>query len=122
MKIETRIWLAYVAGRLMTKRRVLQIYDFQQNRHFVFKGKVRQTGVSIHDLARNCFITGDCKKGELKLYDQAERCHISLRVDVKEMKFSGYDYGSVTHFVGKFEQDMVQLFDYRADRYFKFRL
>lgn len=83
---------------------------------------MRQTGVYIHDLTRNCFITGDGKKGELRLYDQSDRCHISLKVDSKELKFSGYDSSTLTHFVGKFEQEMVQLFDYKENRYFKFRL
>ncbi len=106
----------------MTRSRSTNIYDYILNRHFVFKGRVRQTGVNIHDLTRNCFITGDGKKGELSLYDQRDRTHISLRVDAKEKKFSGYDSSTFTHFVGKFEQEMVQLFDYKENRYFKFRL
>lgn len=106
----------------MTRSRGSQIYDYQLSRHFFFKGKVRQTGVNIHDLSRNCFITGDGKKAELSLYDQRDRCHITLKVDVKEKKFSGYDSSTLTHFVGKYEQEMVQLFDYKENRYFKFRL
>lgn len=122
MKNETRIWIAYVAGRLMTRSRSTNVYDYILNRHFVFKGKVRKTGVYIHDLTRNCFITGDGKKGELRLYDQCDRANISLKVDSKELTFSGYDSSTLTHFVGKFDENMVKLFDYKENRYFKFRL
>ena len=122
MKHETRVCIAYIAGRLITKSRPRFVFDQLQSRHLIVKGKVRQTGVYVHDFSRNCYVTGDGKKGSFTLYDQGERCHVSLKIEFEEKKFSGYDNGTRSHFSGKVEDVTVKFFDYADNRLFSFRL
>jgi hypothetical protein len=122
MKHETRACIAYIAGRLIKKSRPRVIFDQAQGRHRIIRGKVRRTGVYVYDFARNCYVTGDGKKGLFTLYDQGEKCHVSLKIEFEEKKFSGYDNGTKSHFSGKVEDTTVKFFDYADNRYFSFRL
>ncbi len=119
MKHQTRACIAYIAGRLLTKWRPKLLFDPVQSKHLIIKGKVRKTGVYVHDFSRNCFITGDGKDGSYTLYDQGGRHHVSLKIE--DGKFSGYDHGTRTAYNGRVEEDTVKLFDFEDNRLHSFK-
>jgi hypothetical protein len=119
MKTDVRACVAYIAGRLISKKKALTLYDVSRSKHLVFSGSVSARKFDIHDYARDCQMSGRGSRSSYRLYDQGEAQHLDLIIDGQ--KFDGYDYGSICHFTGTVNGSIISLFDYGARRNFTYR-
>lgn len=120
MKQSVRACVAYIAGRLISKRETTTIYDASQSKYLVIGGSTSARRIDVHDYARDCQMTGTGSRASYRLYDHGEAQHLSLIINGQ--KFDGYDYGSICHFTGKVDGSNISLYDYGERRSFSYRL
>ena len=120
MKQAVRTCVAYIAGRLISRREAATIYDASQSKHIAISGFVSKSLIDIHDYLRDCKMSGSGSREGFRLYDHGEAQHLSLTIEGDT--FEGYDYGSVCHFRGKVDGSDISFYDYGETRSYSYRL
>lgn len=110
--------VAFLAASLNAKRTFTHVYDHDAAREAPVGGIVRPDRVEVIDGLSGARIAGEPKA----LFHFGSRSHIQLVVGGEG--FSGYDYGSESHFRGLFQDKgaVVQLFDHETGRYHAFHV
>jgi hypothetical protein len=93
MAPEVRRAVAMVAARLISGRSAGTIYDFAQLSHFHISGSVGSS-ISLYDHDARAHITGSPSQ----FFHHSENCHVQLNVSGKN--FTGFDFGTSSHFTG----------------------
>lgn len=117
MKEHTRRAVAFIAARLVSRRRSSSVYDYKTGRHFNFSGDADSQRVSVYDYAESCHVSGSGGPN-FSLYHYGNSRHINLRVDGES--FQGYDYDSSSHFSGRVNGNSVSLYDYGTGSHYNF--
>jgi hypothetical protein len=116
MDSETRVAVAYIAGRLVNQDNSTYIFDYARNSYINLVGTVTPELVHVYDYARLSLISGTSNF----LYDFGKR--IRLLLHTTDTLFNGYDYGSGSVFHGRVLGPHIELFDFGECRACKFRL
>ena len=115
---EHRYMIAFLAASLNAGRTFTHVYDHDAGREIAVGGVVRPDRVEVVE-----GLTGSRVAGEPKaLIHFGSNAHIQLALEGEG--FSGYDYGSASHFRGEFQEQgaVVQLFDHETGRYHAFHV
>ena len=114
---EHRYMIAFLAASLKAERTFTHVYDHDAQREVAVGGVVRPDRVEVIENATGARITGEPKA----LFHLGSRSYIQLQME--EAGFSGYDYGSKSHYRGLFQQGgVVHLFDHESGRYHAFHV
>jgi hypothetical protein len=118
MAPEHRYMIAFLAASLNAGRAFTHVYDHDAGREAPVGGIVRPDRVEVIDGLSGARIAGEPKA----LFHSGSRAHIQLLLE--DEGFSGYDYGSASHFRGLFQEagSVVQLFDHQTGRYHAFHV
>ena len=118
MKPNVRACVAYVAGRLISKKSASSVYDYSQSKHVSVDGTVQTSNVDVDDYDRGCHFGGSGNGKSFDLYDYGDSHHVELTVNGRN--FEGYDYGSSCHFSGDVSGSDISLYDYGDSSYFNY--
>lgn len=110
---EGRRAIAFIAAKAMGRPRGATVYDYDAGAHFHFSGNVGSR-VSIYDHDAHAHITGSLQS----LYHHGFGNHIRLKIDGG--KFTGFDFGTGSHFQGTVRQQNVQFYDFQTGRFFHY--
>jgi hypothetical protein len=113
-----RACVAYVAGRLITRRETLSVYDAPQGRTIYLTGAVGPAAVRVFDFDQHCFFEGIGAQGRFRLFHHGERHYVSLVVEGS--RFSGFDHGSTCYFRGNLQPTGITLWDQQANGFFNY--
>ena len=115
---EHRYIVAFLAASLKAGRAYTHVYDHDAGREIAVGGVVKPDHVEVVEGLTGARILG---KPEALLHE-GSRSHIQLALEGGG--FSGYDYGSASHFRGEFQEEgaVVQLFDHETGRYHAFHV
>jgi len=117
MAPEHRYMIAFIAASLNAGRTFTHVYDHDAQREVAVGGVVRPDRVEVIEGATGARISGEPKA----LFHHGSQSHIQLAME--DAGFSGYDYGSKSHFRGLFQQGgVVHLFDHGSGRYHAFHV
>jgi hypothetical protein len=117
MAPEHRFMIAFLAASLNAGRTFTHVYDYEAGRRVAVGGVVRPDRVEVVEGLTGARIVGEPKA----LFHEGSRSYIQLAVE--DGGFSGYDYGSKSHFRGLFQEaGAVQLFDHQSGRYHAFHV
>lgn len=117
MAPEHRYIVAFLAASLKDGRTHTHVYDHDAGREVAVGGIVRPDRVEVIEGLTGARIAGEPKA----LFHFGSGSHIQLALDGEG--FSGYDYGSESHFHGQFQEaGAVQLFDRQTGRYHAFHV
>ena len=118
MAPEHRYIVAFLAASLTAKRTYTHVYDHDAAREIPVGGVVRPDRVAVIEGLGGARIAGKPDA----LFHEGSRSHIQLALE--DGGFSGYDYGSASHFRGEFQEAgaVVQLFDHETGRYHAFHV
>src|SRR3569833_771682 len=113
MAPEHRYMIAFLAASLNAGRTFTHVYDHAAGREAPVGGIVRPDRVEVIDGLSGARIAGKPDA----LFHDGSRSHIQLQLEGEG--FSGYDYGSASHFAGQFQEKgaVVQLYDHQTGRY-----
>jgi len=120
MKDNTRLVVAFVAGRLISGSEAWSIYDCEASRTCRFSGTVSPEQILVYDPEARCRVSGYGEKDCYSLYHHGNRHHIELKI--RGSSFEGYDYGSGAHFSGSVDGSSVVVFDGQDRRYYYFTI
>ena len=117
MVAEHRYMIAFLAASLNAGRTFTHVYDHDAGREVAVGGVVQTDRVAVIES-----LTGARMDGEPKaLFHSGSRSYIQLSLE--DDGFSGYDYGSESHFNGAFQPEgVVQVFDHQTARYHAFHV
>ena len=115
---EHRYMIAFLAASLNAGRTFTHVYDHDAGREVAVGGVVRPDRVEVIEGLTGARVAGEPKT----LFHSGSRSHIQLEVEAEG--FSGYDYGSASHFRGEFQEKgaVVQLYDHQTGRYHAFHV
>jgi hypothetical protein len=113
-----RACVAYVAGRLISGRETLSVYDGAQGRTIYLTGTVGPAGVRVFDFDRHCFFEGSGAQGRFQLFHHGERHYVSLNLE--GTRFSGFDHGSTFFFRGAAQPAGIALWDQETNSFFNY--
>jgi hypothetical protein len=114
---EHRYMVAFLAASLNAGRAFTHVYDHDAEREVAVGGIVRPDKVQVIENLTGARIDGEPKA----LLHSGSNAYIQLMVE--DGGFSGYDYGSASHFNGRFQEGgAVQLFDHQTGRYHAFHV
>jgi hypothetical protein len=117
MAPEHRYMIAFLAASLNARRTFTHVYDHDAKREVAVGGIVRPDRVEVVESVTGARVAGEPKA----LFHSGSGSHIQLLLEGEG--FSGYDYGSASHFNGKFQEaGAVQLFDHQTGRYHAFHV
>lgn len=118
MAPEHRYMIAFLAASLNAGRTYTHVYDHDAGREVAVGGVVRPDRVAVIESLTGARIDGEPQA----LFHSGSRSHIQLALE--DEGFSGYDYGSESHFRGEFQEKgaVVQLFDHQTGRYHAFHV
>jgi hypothetical protein len=117
MAPEHRYMIAFLAASLNAGRTFTHVYDHDAGREVAVGGVVQPDRIAVIEGLTGARIDGEPKA----LIHSGSRSHIQLALEGEG--FSGYDYGSGSHFNGSFqEQGAVQLYDHQTGRYHAFHV
>ena len=108
MSPELRRVVAYIAASLASGTTKGSIYSFSEERHTPISGTLSPTQITLYDHDRAAHITGS----PAGLYHHRLGSHFTVLM--KADGFTGYDFGSDSHYGGKVEGDAVALHDGRV--------
>jgi hypothetical protein len=117
---EHRYMIAFLAASLNAGRTFTHVYDHDAGRELAVGGIVRPERVEVIDGLSGARIAGKPDA----LFHEGSRSHIQLEIAAEGEGFSGYDYGSASHFRGQFQEKgaVVQLYDHQTGRYHAFHV
>jgi hypothetical protein len=115
---EHRYIVAFLAASLKAKRTYTHVYDHDAAREVPVGGVVRPDRVEIIEGLGGVRVAGK----PAALFHEGSRSYIQLALEGEG--FTGYDYGSASHFRGEFQEKgaVVQLFDHESGRYHAFHV
>lgn len=114
---EHRYMIAFLAASLHAGRAYTHVYDHDAGREVPVGGVVRPDRVEVIEGLTGARVAGEPNA----LFHFGSGSHIQLSLDGEG--FSGYDYGSASHFRGLFQdKGAVQLFDHQTGRYHAFHV
>lgn len=102
----TRADIAYIAGRLISRRQASSVFDYTKAKYVIISGTVNDNNISIFDHNRSCHIAGNVSS----LFDYGRGAHLSLTINGQN--FSGFDYSGGGHFAGTVNGTSITIFDY----------
>ena len=109
--------IAFLAASLNARKTFTHVYDHDAGREVPVGGVVRADRVDVLEGLTGARVAGEPGA----LFHSGSQSHIQLAVE--GAGFSGYDYGSQSHFSGAFQKDgAVQLFDHQTGRYHAFHV
>ena len=119
MKINNRTRIAYIAGRLITGKRIASLYDFNNLSHI-------EIG-SLPDA--DCLTEFDCKHkdyaaanpGRYKYWFCCKKDY-SIDLSIKGNTFMGKITGSTAHFVGNVRGDLIHIYDHEDSLHLNYRI
>ena len=114
MKPHIRHTIAYIAGRLITGKASLSLYDYSAGKYVFFTGSVEGNNISLYDHDRCAHIKGDL--GNIHFY--GDGC--GVKVDIRGSNFDGYDFCGSGHFTGNAYGNLVCIYDYASAGYFNY--
>jgi hypothetical protein len=114
MEPHTRRAVVYLA-ELLSGRKPNWVYDYSESMFATFRGRVSGTRVDAFDHDSGAHLTG--VNGTYFHHGNMQYLTLKLNGD---RTFSGYDYASSSHFLGRFKGSAIELYDYGAARYFSF--
>jgi hypothetical protein len=120
MNPNTRACIAYVAGRLISKKEASSVTDFDRGKILIVDGEVQENKVEIYDFDSKCNFCGEGKGNTWNLYDYGGSHNITLKISAKQ--FEGYDYGASCNFSGDVDDDNVSLHDYGESKMFLYNI
>jgi hypothetical protein len=114
---EHRYMVAFLAASLNAGRTFTHVYDHDAEREVAVGGIVRPDRVEVIEGLTGARLAGEPKA----LFHFGSNAYIQLSLEGQG--FSGYDYGSASHFDGRFQEaGAVQLFDHESGRYHVFHV
>ena len=115
---EHRYIVAFLAASLNARRAYTHVYDHDAGREIAVGGVVRPDRIAVIEGLNRARIAGTPDA----LFHEGSRSHIQLALEGGG--FTGYDYGSASHFRGEFQEAgaVVQLFDHETGRYHAFHM
>jgi len=119
VKINNRTRIAYIAGRLITGKRIASLYDFNNLSHI-------EIG-SLPDA--DCLTEFDCKHkdyaaanpGRYKYWFCCKKDY-SIDLSIKGNTFMGKITGSTAHFVGNVRGDLIHIYDHEDSLHLNYRI
>ncbi len=114
---EHRYMVAFLAASLNAGKTFTHVYDHDAGREVPVGGVVRPDRVDVLEGLTGARVAGE----PAALFHAGSQSHIQLALEGEG--FSGYDYGSKSHFRGAFQEGgAVQLFDHQTGRYHAFHV
>ena len=113
MSPELRRVVAYIAASLAGGVAKGSIYSFTEERHTSISGTLSAAQITLYDHEREAHITGS----PAGLYHHKLGSHFTVLM--KGETFTGYDFGSDSHYDGKVEGDAVALYDGRSWHHYR---
>ena len=120
MKTELRAVMAYIAGVLISGDRAAFVFDYGVGGHRNFTGDLNDAHVSIYDHKQGCFVTGSGDGVHFSLYHYGHSHCIDL--EIHDDRFTGFDYGSSSQFLGTVTKRTIVLFDQSENRHFNYSI
>lgn len=119
MKINNRTRIAYIAGRLITGKRIASLYDFNNLSHI-------EIG-SLPDA--DCLTEFDCKHkdyafanaGRYKYWFCCKKDY-AIDLSIKGNTFMGKITGSTAHFIGNVRGDLIYIYDHEDSLHLNYRI
>ena len=114
---EHRYMVAFLAASLNAGRTFTHVYDHDAGREIAVGGIVRPDRVQVIEGLTGARIDGEPRA----LFHSGSNSYLQLALEGEG--FSGYDYGTASHFNGSFQEaGAVQLFDHQTGRYHAFHV
>ncbi len=117
MKPHVRRGVAFVVRKAISGATSSSIYDYSESSHFHFSGTVSASSVSVYDHAEGCHVSGNLPN----LFHHGDGRHIQLVIG-NGQHFTGFDYGTGSHFSGRVSGRSVSLYDYEHGQHFNYSL
>jgi len=122
MKEHTRVAIAYIAGRIISKVQSNTIYDFSKSSHKNISGQEYDNRVNVYGYDKNCHISGNSSGSGLKyrLYHYGDSNYISL--EIRDNQFKGCDYETSYYFSGTIQNRSISLYDYETSSFYNYSI
>lgn len=120
MKNNGRAAVAYIAGRLVSRKNSSHVYTYADSKFLAMSGTVTPTMIQIYDHTQPGYISGSGNGKTFSLFNYGEGSHLTL--SISGTQFQGYDYGTGSHFSGYVNDRSISLYDYREQRHFNYTI
>jgi len=118
MQPNLRTTIAFIAGRIITGRNTLSIYDHLQSKSVSFEGTISPSFVNIFNTDRGCYTAGPREENICDLYDFGYLHLIDLQIDGNT--FTGWDDLTPGRFSGEVNGDDISFYDGGESKTFYF--
>lgn len=115
MKPKKRRMIAYIAGRLATRKEAHAIYDHDAKGYFQAAGDCNAKKISVYDYDRKCHLVGVFQGPRLAVYDHGSKSYVELKM--KGKKFEGYDFESKIHYGGEITEQGIAFYDFQDKKH-----
>jgi hypothetical protein len=118
MQPNLRTTIAFIAGRIITGRNTLSIYDHLQSKSVSFEGTISPSFVNIFNTDRGCYTAGPREENICDLYDFGHQHLVDLQINGNE--FTGWDDLTPCRFSGEVKGDDISFYDDGESKTFHF--
>lgn len=115
MEHSKRRAIAYIVGRIISRKASGAVLDYENSNYFNFGGNVEDP-ISVFDYSRSSYLTGN----KSSIFDYKSGQYITLKIE--GTNFSGFDYESGKYYSGSVHLNSISFFDYDESAYFNFSI
>lgn len=115
MKEHVRAAVAYLGGRLVSKRERSGIWDCFRQRAIPFRGSVTANSVDLYDYSTMSYLKGTGDGKEFWLYHYGQKNYVSL--EINGMTFRGFDHASKRRYQAIMNGPLIALYDFEKQAY-----
>ncbi len=115
MNLYKRRIVAFVAGKLISGKEIVKIFDRSNSSYNEITGEVSIARINVYDTEKNELIIGSGDEKGISLYDFVTAKFIELKIDGD--KFEGFDYESKKIFYGNMKDNTISFFDFQDSKH-----
>jgi hypothetical protein len=119
MKSHTRTYIAYIAGRLITGKRIATLYDFSQLQHINITSLPDAESLREFDRLYRDYIPGYASGCTYKYTSSTGH---SIDLSFNGNTFIGHISGSSAYFVGNVRGDNIYVFDHEDSAHLNYKI
>jgi hypothetical protein len=117
MEPHVRSAVAAISLSHANSKTVSSIYSYSESQYLSISVSINNNSVNGYDYTNQCHISGNLPN----LYHYGDSHHIELKA-VSLGNYSGYDYGSNSHFTITIRSNSAEIYDYGAGGWFSYSI
>ncbi len=114
---DTRAYLAFTAGKFVSRQEVNAVYDREGEQQLKLEEPAARL-LKNHPAITGCGVRRDPEAANYCITAKSGDQHVCLSLYGK--LFEGYDHGTASHFTGFVDNGMITLYDFGESKFFTF--